>query len=133
MTDAGSEPADYTWTLSTAVKWNAGMANFHGVNTSTVWDTAATSATSTSTTGLVLPGVTTTTAGAMLVGGVALNSSSINPTPQSGWTETLEATGVQVTEMAHQLRSGAGATGNQTWTMSTAAAVTGWMRALRPA
>jgi hypothetical protein len=132
--DAAAEPASYTWTLSTAVKWNAGIANFHGVDKTTVWDTAASGATqTTSASTLTVPGVTTATAGAMLVGGVALNSGTVTVTQPSGWTEALESTGVQVTEVASQARPTVGATGNATWTLGGNATSAGWLRALRPA
>jgi hypothetical protein len=129
-----SEPANYTWTLSTAVKWNAGIANFHGVNTTSIWDTGVVGATvTTAASTFTLPGVTTATAGAMVVGGVALNSGSVSPTQPSGWTEALESTGAQVTEVAYQLRPTAGATGSVTWNLSSTATLAGWMAALRPA
>src|SRR4051794_19666152 len=134
VTDPASEPASYSWTLSTAVKWNAGMANFHGVDTSVVWDTAASGATvTTSASTITVPGVTTTKAGAMLVGGVGLNSSTVAVTQPSGWSEAVESTGAQVTEVASQARPTVGATGNATWTLGSNATSTGWVRALRPA
>jgi hypothetical protein len=74
VTDAASEPTSYTWTMSTAVRWNAVLADFHGVDTANPWDTAESGATSASATTLTVPGVTTATAGAMLVGGLGLNS-----------------------------------------------------------
>jgi hypothetical protein len=131
--DAASEPASYTWTLSTAVKWNAGMENFHGVNTANPWDTAESGATSASATTLTVPGVTTQTAGAMLVGGVGLNSTTGTATPPSGWTELGEPIGAQDTELAARAQATAGATGNATWTFSSSLTSTGWLRALRPA
>jgi hypothetical protein len=134
VSNAAAEPASYAWTLSSAVKWNAGIANFHGVDTSVVWDTAAVGVTQTTAANkLTVGGVTTTKPGAMLVGGVALNSSSISVTQPSGWTEALESTGAQVTETADQARPTAGATGSVTWTLSSTATSAGWLRALRPA
>ncbi|WP_217637078.1 PKD domain-containing protein [Geodermatophilus telluris] len=131
----GAEPASYTWTLSAAQKWNAGMTDFHGVNTATPFDTAATTAVDTSyaRASLAVPGVTTVTPGAMLVGGVGEDSSSIAVTPPGGATEAFESAGAQVTELAYRALPTAGATGTQTWTFAANAASAGWLRALRPA
>jgi hypothetical protein len=118
--------------LSTAVKWNAGVENFHGVDPANPWDTAASGATSASATTLTVPGVTTTTPGAMLVGGVGLNSTTGTATPPSGWTELGEPTGAQDTVLAGQARPTAGGTGNATWTFSSSLTSTGWLRALKP-
>jgi chitodextrinase len=128
------DPSSYTWTLSTAVKWNAGIAAFRGVDTSTVWDSAAQGATNTTAaSSLAVPAATTVTPGAVVVGGVALNSGSVGVTAPSNWTERLEATGVQVTEVASQPRPTAGSTGTATWTYSSTATSAGWLRALKPA
>jgi hypothetical protein len=130
VTNAASEPASYSWTTSTAVKWNAGIAAFRGVDTTAVWVAAATGATNTTAaTSLTVPAATTTS-GALLVGGVALNSSSVAVTPPSSWTENLEASGQQVTEVASVLT--AGTAGSATWTYSSSATSTGWARALKP-
>jgi PKD repeat protein len=130
----GSDPGSYTWTLGTAVKWNAGIAAYRGVNTTTPWDTAPTTAASAAAaTTLVVPAVTTQTAGALLVGGLAVNSSSAGVTPPTGWTEALEATGIQVTEVAHKPQATAGSSGTGTWTLTGAYYAAGWMGALKPA
>ncbi len=135
VTSAAAEPASYTWQLSSAQKWNAGMSAFRGANTTTPFDTAATVASDStySAAKLTVPEVTTTTPGAMVIGGVGIDSSSTAVTPPRGWTEAFESTGAQVTELATQSRAAVGATGAQTWTSSRATASTGWMRALRPA
>jgi hypothetical protein len=132
---AAAEPVSYTWQLSAAQKWNAGMANFHGVNASTPFDTAATTASDSTFTAstLTVPGVTTTTTGTLVVGGVGMDSSSTTVTPPTGWTEAFDATGAQVSELAGQGHPSPGATGSQIWTFSKPVAVAGWMRALRPA
>ena len=135
VTDAAAEPPSHTWQLSSAQKWNAGMTVFHGVNTTTPFDTAATTASDSSyaATTLTVPGITTVTAGALVVGGVGLDSSSAGVTPPAGWTEAFDGIGAQVSELAGQPRPTVGATGNQTWTFSKAVASAGWLRALRPA
>jgi hypothetical protein len=129
-----SDAGPYTWTLSTGVKWNAGIAAYRGVNTTTPWDTTpVTAASGTAATTLAVPAVTTQTAGALLVGGVAVNSGSSGVTPPSGWTEALEATGIQVTEVAHKVQAAAGSSGGGTWTLTGAYFAAGWMGALKPA
>ena len=134
VTDAAAEPASHTWTLSTAQKWNAGTTAFSGVDRTTPFDTvASTKANSSASTKLAVPGVTTSRAGALLVGGVGIDSGSVSVTPPSGWTEELESTGQQVTETAHALRSTAGATGTSTWALSRSMKAAGWVSALRPA
>jgi PKD repeat protein len=135
VTNAATEPASYNWTLSAAQKWNAGISDFHGVNTTTPFDTGAktrvqNTATSTSVT---VPSATTVTAGAMVVGGVGLNSGTAGVTQPSGWTEGFESTTVQVSESAWQARPTVGATGNAVWRFSKGAASAGWLRPLRPA
>jgi hypothetical protein len=134
VTDAAAEPASWTWTLSSAQKWNALMTAFTGVDTTTPFDTAAaTKVNSTSVASVAVPGVTTTTAGALLVGGVGIDSGSVSAAPPGGWTEAMESSGAQVAELAHVTRPTAGATGSATWTLSQAMPAAGWLRALRPA
>ncbi|WP_448641282.1 hypothetical protein [Geodermatophilus sp. URMC 63] len=135
VADAAAEPASYTWRLSTAQKWNAGITGFHGVDTATPFDTPATTAVdpSASSTGLTVPGPTTVTPGAMVVGGVGPNSTSATVAPPAGWTESFEATTAQVAEMAYRSQPTAGATGDLRWTFDKGADSVGWARALRPA
>jgi hypothetical protein len=130
-----AEPASYTWQLSTAAKWNAGVTAFVGVDRVTPFDSPASTAVNRTTnrTSLAVPGVTTKTAGAMVVGGVGLNSSSATVTAPSGWTENWESTTAQVSETARAVRPTAGPTGNATWNFGTAVISAGWLRALRPA
>ncbi len=129
------EPTSYTWQLGSANKWGAGMTAFRGVNTSNPFDTAVSTATDTSynSSTVSVPSVTTATAGAMLVGGVGLDSSATAVGESTGWTEDFEASGAQVAEMAHRSAPTAGASGTVTWSMSKSTAWVGWLRALRPA
>jgi hypothetical protein len=130
-----AEPTSYSWTLSSAVKWGAGITAFSGVNTTNPFDTVAATASNTtySSTTVSVPSVTTVTAGAVLVGGVGLDSGATAITPATGWTEGWEATGGQEAELAWRPVPTAGATGTSTWTLSKATAWVGWVRALRPA
>jgi PKD repeat protein len=135
VTDAAAEPATYTWTLSTAQRWGAVMGSFRGVDTTNPFDTAATTKKDTTYTSaqLIVPGVTTVTDGAMLVGGVGLDNRTVSINPPTGWTESGESSTGQMAELAYQARPTAGPTGNATWTLTAAAASGGWLRALRPA
>jgi PKD repeat protein len=135
VADPAGEPASWTWQLSAAQKWNAGMTAFTGVDTATPFDSPAGTAVQTgyTTAGLTVPGVTTTTAGALLVGGIGLDSSATAVTPPAGMTEAWESSGAQVAELAHRTVPQAGATGSATWTLGKGTASGGWLRALRPA
>jgi hypothetical protein len=129
-----SEPASYEWGLTTAVKWNAVITNFHGVNTTTPFDTAAsTKVNTTAASSISVPGVSTTTAGAVLVGGAGPNNALATVAPPAGWTETMEANGAQTAEIAYQPRPTTGATGTATWTLNGSYTAAAWLRALKPA
>jgi PKD repeat protein len=84
-------------------------------------------------TSLAVPGVTTVTDGAMLVGGVGLDNMTALVSEPAAWTEAWESTGGQVSELAHRQTGTAGATGALTWSLSKPAAGGAWVRALRPA
>ncbi|MCW2574147.1 MAG: hypothetical protein JWR66_177 [Modestobacter sp.] len=135
VADLAAEPSSYTWQLSAAQKWNAGMTAFAGVDAASPFDTAASTAVNTnySATTLTVPGITTVTAGAVLIGGVGLDSKSVGVTQPAGWTEAWESTGGQVSELAQRSGGSVGATGPVTWSMSAGTASAGWLRALRPA
>jgi PKD repeat protein len=130
-----SDPATYTWTLSTAVKWGGGITAYTGVNTTTPLDsTVATAVNATfSATSIAVPGVTTASNGAMLIGGLGFDSSTTAATAPTGWTERFETSGGQVAEQADRTQATAGATGTATWTFSTGKAVAAWRTALKPA
>jgi hypothetical protein len=135
VADPAAEPVGYGWTLSAADKWNAGITAFSGVDNTTPLDTASSTATNTSysATSITVPGITTVTPGAVLIGGVGLDSKSIGVTRPTGWTEAWQGTGGQVSELALRPTTGAGATGPATWTTASGIASAGWTGALRPA
>jgi hypothetical protein len=130
-----TDPATYSWTLSSAQKWGAGVTAYGGVNTTSPLDSTAVTAVkpSFSGTSLTLPGVTTAHANALLVGGVGLDSTTPLAAPPSGWTQEWQAAGGQIAEQAHLKRVTAGASGSATWTLSAGRAFGGWEVALRPA
>jgi hypothetical protein len=133
--DPAAEPAEYTWQFSVAVKFNAGMTAFSGVDAANPFDTQASTAVGTNYTAttLTVPGVTTVTDGAVVIGGLGLDSKAISVTQPSGWAEAWESTGGQVAELASRAPAQAGATGAVTWSLSAGTNAAGWMRALRPA
>ena len=129
-----SDPATYTWTLSTAVKWGGGTTAYRGVDNATPLDSAVATAVNTSytATSIAVGSVTAASNGAMLIGGLGFDSSNPAATPPTGWTERWEATGGQIAEQADRTQATAGATGTTTWTFSTAKAVAAWRAALNP-
>jgi PKD repeat protein len=135
VTDAATEPATYTWQLSAAQKWGAGITAFAGVDPVTPFDTATSTATDTTyaATSLTVPSVSTATDGAMLIGGLGLDNTTAGVTAPTAWTEAWESTGAQVAELAHRQTATAGPTGPVTWTLTRATAAGGWVAALRPA
>jgi PKD repeat protein len=130
-----SDPASYTWTLSTAVKWGAGITAYRGVNQVTPLDSAVVTAVDTSYTAttITLPSITTVSDGALLIGGVGFDSSTPGASPPSGWTERWEAAGGQIAEQADQAQTAAGASGTATWSFAVAKGVGAWRTALKPA
>jgi hypothetical protein len=105
------------------------------VDAASPFDTPASTAVRTSytATGLTVPGVTTVTDGAVVIGGLGLDSKSVAVAAPAGWGEAWESTGGQVAELASRAPAQAGATGTVTWSLSAATAAAGWIRALRPA
>lgn len=130
-----SDPASYSWTLSTAVKWGAGVTAYRGVNTATPLDSAVATAVDTTytATSITVPSVTTTSDGAMLIGGVGLDASAPAISPPTGWTQRWQAAGGQIAGQADKAQATAGASGSATWTLSSARAAAAWRTALKPA
>ena len=127
-----SEPATYAWTLSTAVTNGAGIARYTGVNTLNPIDVPAVTATGAAATSATLAGVTTVTDRAMLVGCVAINSSSTAITIGSpaGLAEAWDIGG-KGHELADGTQALAGPSGPKTWTFSSGREWAGWLVALR--
>ena len=97
-----SDPANYTWTLSTGRKWGGGITAYTGVNNTTPLDSAvATAVDSTySATSITVGSITTASNGARLIGGLGFDSSNPAATAPTGWTERWETTGGQIAEQA---------------------------------
>ncbi len=130
----GSEPATYAWTLSTAVASGAGITRYSGVNTTTPLDTAPRTAAggAAATTGTV-PGLTTATANAMVIGCMAVNSGNTGVTIASpvGLAESWDVGGKRL-ELADGPQASPGVSGDKVWTFSASREWAGWLAALRP-
>ena len=128
-----SEPTSYTWSLGSSVANGAGIARYSGVRAASPIDATATTASGASATTGTLPGVTTATPGAMLVGCMAINSSStgVSIASSSGMTEAWDIGGKRH-ELADHAQAAAGPSGSKTWTFSSAREWAGWLVALRP-
>jgi len=131
---AGStEPSSFTWGLSSSVANGAGIARYSGVRAASPIDASATTASGASATTGTLPGVTTATPGAMLVGCMGINSSStaVLIDPPSGMAEAWDIGGKRQ-ELADHSQAAAGPSGSKTWTFSSTREWAGWLVALRP-
>ena len=125
-----SEPASYRWTYTSSVVSAGGIVRYTGASG---LDAAVSTASGASATSGTVPGVTTATADAMLVGCVGINSGSTAVTISGppGMTEAWDVGGKR-----HELDDGkqptAGASGGRTWTFSASREWAGWLAALRP-
>jgi PKD repeat protein len=132
---AGESAASYSWALSSAQKWGGGISAYRGVDASHPLDVAASTkidGTGTATS-ITLPGITTVTNGAMVIGGLGADGATASTTEPTGWTEAFDSVGGKMAEHAYVAQATAGTTGSATWTISAARAMAVWMSALRPA
>jgi hypothetical protein len=123
---SGAEPTDYRWTASSA--GGGAIARYSGalgLDTTVVPASGAAAASGT------VGQVTTTTANAMLVGCMGVNSGSVTLSSPSGMAEVAE-TGARRFELADGLQPTAGPSGAKTWTFSSSREWGGWLLALRP-
>jgi hypothetical protein len=111
------------------------VSAYRGVDTSTVFDGPAVTRTDTTytATSITVPAVTTTRPGAMLVGGLGTDSTTVATTLTSGWAARWKESGGQYAELADRALPAAGTTDPTTWTLSPARAAAAWTRPLRPA
>jgi len=130
---AGSaEPTSFTWTLGSSVVNGAGIARYSGVRAASPIDATATKASGASATTGTLPGLTTATPGAMVVGCMAINSSVVGVSIGSpiGMAQAWDIGGKRH-ELADGIQAAAGPSGSKTWTFSSAREWAGWLVALR--
>ena len=125
-----AEPASYRWSYSGSVVSGAGIARYSG---SSGLDGTASKAGGPAATYGTVPGITTSAAGAMVVGCMGVNSSSASLTvsPQAGMSEAWNGAGKRH-EVADGLAPDSGATGDRTWAFSASREWAGWLAALRP-
>jgi len=130
---AAGDPASWTWPLSSTEKWGGGMTAFTGVDQILPLGTTPTAATDTTYTAksVSAPSLTTTFTNELLITGYG--SDSRLPAPPAGFTGQWASTSGQVSMLAVAQPPGTGATGKQTWTVSTALAIGTWMVTLRSA
>jgi PKD repeat protein len=132
---AGASEPSATWNLSASVANGGGIARYSGVsNVSPLDSTPSTGASATAVTAASVPGVTTATADAMLVGCVGINSSNAAVTIATppGMTEAWDVAGKR-NELSDALQASAGPSGTKTWTLNSVREFAGWLAALRPA
>jgi hypothetical protein len=96
-------------------------------------DAAASTAAGAAATSGTVPGVTTSTANAMLVGCAGINSgaTSITITGPAGMSEVWDLGGKRH-ELDDALQAIPGASGAKTWSFSSSREWAGWLTALRP-
>lgn len=135
-----SEPATYNWTVSPSSKWSIGISAYRGVDTTAPINADAAQA-NPSSTSAVAPSVTTTVAGAMLVGifvSKAGSTAGHSADPPAGMTErydvnTQDGGGNEAgLESATAIFAGPGATGTRTATLLSASLNVGHLIALKP-
>ena len=122
-----AEPASYTWTLSSAAAGGGGIARYSGVNNASPLDApAVTAANAAAVSSITVPAVTTTTSGAMLIGGTAINSSNAATTitGPAGLTQRWDLRKRQ--QYDDGIQAAAGSSGSKTWTFSAPRESVGW-------
>jgi hypothetical protein len=129
----GSEPAAYTWSFTSSVKNGAGIARYSGVDGVVSLDAASRAAAGNGSAVGTVPGVTTTTANAMLVGcmGIRTPKTTMTIASPAGMTQVWDIGGNRH-ELADALQVNAGASGNKSWSFNRSQSWAGWLTALRP-
>jgi hypothetical protein len=127
-----SEPASYTWNLTSSVAHSVGIARYSGVDPASPIDGSASAAGASATSGSI-PAITTTAPNAMITGCMGVNSGSttIDIAPPSGMGEVWDIGGKRQ-EYADAIQAAAGSTGIKTWTFTSSREWAGWTLALRP-
>jgi hypothetical protein len=135
ITDAASEPATYTFSITTAARSSWIAIGFSGVDT-TVEDVAEVGQIGSGTTAWTSPSLTTVTPDAVLLSIIGANATASGQdlTPPADITEILEASGTgRELAVGEKVITTPGATGAKTWTSPINGAYGGVSMALRPA
>jgi PKD repeat protein len=124
------EPDSYRWGFTSSVTSGGGVVRYTGA--ANLDGPASTAAGASAKSGTV-PGVTTSTGDAMLVGCLGINSgaTSITITGPAGMEEVWDIGGKRH-ELDDAVQTAPGASGDKTWTFSTSREWAGWLVALRP-
>ena len=112
----------------------AAVTSIPNPNASPLDAPAATAVNATAFSNLTVPPVTTTTPGAMLIGGAAINSSNaaVTITGPADLTQRWDLAGKRQ-QYDDGIQAAAGSSGSKTWTFSSGRESAGWLAALRPA
>ena len=135
--DVGAGPWTFHTTSSVYIGWIA--ARYSGVDNTTPQDATAVGTDGAAATSWSLTGITTSTDGAMVVGGVGSNSSSAarmtwdSAQVVAEFDETFLGGGIKDTSAADGTQATAGATGSITGTIDSTLAWAGGLAALKPA
>jgi len=133
----GSEPASYTWTLSSGNRAAGAILAYRGVDTTSPILTFGSQINGASTS-LIAPSITTTVANTMLVAFYGVpNDQNVTIAPPGAMTERFEvSTGAGpnglVAEAAEAAQAASGATGTRVATASASRSSIGMLVALRP-
>ena len=125
-----SEPTNYRWTFTSSITAAGGIARYTGA--AGIDGTVTTAAGASALSGTV-PGVTTATDGAMLVGCMGVNSgaTTLAITGPDGMAEAWDIGGKRH-ELDDAVQETAGPSGGRTWRFSSSREWAGWLAALRP-
>jgi hypothetical protein len=128
-----SEPGTYAWSLNSSVKNSAGIARYSGVDGVVSRDAASTNASGSGARVGTVPGVTTTTPNAMIIGCMAIRTSKTTITIASpaGMAQAWDIGGNRQ-ELADAIQVNPGSSGSKTWSFSKSQSWAGWLTALRP-
>ncbi|MFL6133267.1 MAG: PKD domain-containing protein, partial [Nocardioidaceae bacterium] len=125
-----SEPASYRWNTNASVASSGGIVRYSGASG---LDAPAVKASGLSGTTATVPGVTTVTSNAMVVGcmGVGLSATPVQITGPTSMSQVWDLAGTQ-NEFDDAGQATPGPTGTRTWTFTHARDWAGWLAALRP-
>jgi hypothetical protein len=135
VTNATSEPASYSWSLTSGTHASGGINRYAGVDLSSPIDVSG-GASGNNSASVQAPSLTTTADNDLVVGLFSLNANT-NFTPPSGMSERYDVTNTNssgpAVESADYAQTIAGSTGTKTATAGTSASWAAQLIALKPA